>query len=86
MAATTDDDERPSVQNRMWILCAGLLIGTFSLFVATSFRDFAEAFLRMSAPLSDKTVSGGALLVAHRFFSFLIILAIFFAISFLIVT
>lgn len=60
-------------------------IGTFSIFTAASFRDFADAIFQISVPLSEKSISGGSLLVAYRFFYFLIFLAVLVLLSIVLV-
>jgi hypothetical protein len=70
-----------SLSNNVYLLLVGLLIGTFSIFAASSFRDFVDGLLQLSVPLSEKSLSGGSVLVAYRLLYFLIILAILVALS-----
>jgi hypothetical protein len=74
------------VKNHLWLIIVGLLLGTFSIFSASSFRDFFYALYEMIVPMSEKSLQGGVLLVMYRFFCFLIITSLFVIASVALVT
>lgn len=65
------------IQKNLWILVVGLLLGAFSIFSASAFRDFVYAIFEMSLPMSEKALQGGTALVLYRLFCFLIITSLF---------
>lgn len=67
------------------IIIVSLIIGTFSLLAAGSFREFMDSILQISVPIGEKSLQGGMMLVAYRFCYFLIILAILVAVSVILV-
>lgn len=70
-----------SMYNQVKLIVIGLIIGTFSIFAASSFRDFMDSILQIATPIGERSLAGGAILVAYRFCYFLIILAILVAVS-----
>jgi len=63
------------------LIIVGLIVGTFSIFAASSFRDLVEAILQVATPLGSHSLAGGSVLVAYRVCYFLIILSIVIAIG-----
>jgi hypothetical protein len=64
------------VHNELKILVIGLILGTFSLLIASAFRDALDAFLQMSVPVSERALGNGIYLLLWRICFFLIILAL----------
>ncbi len=70
---------RNAIHNQIRIVIIGLIIGTFSILAASSFRDAFDAVLQVATPIGERSLSGGGMLVAYRTCYFLIILAILIA-------
>lgn len=66
------------------LIIVGLLLGTFAILIATSFRDVLDAFLQMTVPITEKALGSGGYLFLWRFFYFLIILALLVIVSMLV--
>ena len=76
---------RNPICNNIWVIFVALIIGTFSIFTASSVRELFESLLQISVPLSEKSLNGGVLLVWYRLFYFLIILSLLVIVSILLV-
>jgi hypothetical protein len=70
-----------SVGKQVKVIVIGLLIATFSLFAATSFRDWVDSVLQVAVPIGERSLSGGGMIVAYRACYFLIILALLVAVT-----
>jgi hypothetical protein len=74
-----------TICNNIWVVFVALIIGTFSIFTASSIRELFESLLQISVPLGEKSIGGGTLLVWYRLFYFLIILSLLVIVSVLLV-
>ena len=72
-------------KSQIIIIIVSLIIGTFSLLAAGSFREFIDSVLQVSVPIGEKSLQGGMMLVGYRFCYFLILLAILVAVSVILV-
>jgi len=57
------------------LLIVGLILGVFSILVASSFRDLIDSFIQLTVPVTDRALSGGYLFL-WRLFYFILILAL----------
>jgi hypothetical protein len=65
-----------SVQQELKILIFTLILGTFSILMASAFRDVLDAFLQTAVPVSDRSLGTGGYLFLWRLCFFFIILAL----------
>lgn len=67
---------RGGVHKEFKLLIVGLIIGCFSIFLASSGRDLLDSFIQLVIPVSDRAISGGGYLFAWRVCYFLLIVAL----------
>lgn len=71
------EQESPITRN-IWLLIIGLILGAFSIFSASAFRDFVLSIFDFSFPMSERSLQqGGTVLIMYRLFAFFIITALF---------
>ena len=73
------------IHHEIKLLLVGLILGSCSIILAGSFRDLLDAMFQMTVPVSEKSLGTGGYLFLWRLFYFLIVLAILFVFSILLV-